>query len=169
MSEFDGIQGLEGWSRKLESMLVEARQVAQKEDNVTDRINMSDRLTSFIHESRPNTSEIEELDKIAEKAATGLLLETIEKRLADITARTAEYTRLRKKFMSQAEENEAAAESIRLERIIDTVDSATETINAAKNLKDSLKDNVEEKEIAGLIDETVGAIERLRTAMGTLL
>lgn len=168
MSEFDGIEGVEGWSAKLESMLAEAKEIAQK-DKLNDRLKMSERLTAFILESRPNTKEILELDKIAEKTATGLLMETIEKRLAEITSRTAEYQRLTKQFKAMAEENQAAADSIRLKNIIRTVDSATDTINEARKLKESLKDNAEEKDVAKLIDETIIAIEKFRSVVGKML
>ena len=168
MSEFDGIEGLDGWRKKLESLLAEARQVA-REDNLEDRLSISERLTDFILKSRPNTREIQKLDSIAEETASGLLLDSIDKRLANITARTGEYKRLTKDFETQAEENKAAADSIRLRIIIETVDSATETINAAKKLKESLKNNAKEKEVAKLIDETVTAIEKLRSKVGRLI
>ena len=168
MSEFDGIEGVKGWGAKLESMLAEAKEIAQK-DELKERLQMSERLTAFILESRPNTQEILELDKIAEKTASSLLMETIEKRLAEITARTAEYQRLTKQFKAMAEENQAAADSIRLKNIIKTVDSATDAINAAKELKKSLKDNAKDKNIAKLIDETVIAIEKFRSVVGKML
>ena len=168
MNEFEGIEEVKGWSEKLKSMLAEAKEITQN-DELEERLKMSNRLTAFILESRPNTDEILELDKIAEKTATGLLMETIEKRLADITARTAEYQRLTKQFKVIADENQAAADSIRLKNIITTVDSATETINAAKELKKSLKDNAKDKNVAKLVDETIIAIEKFRSAVGKML
>jgi hypothetical protein len=109
------------------------------------------------------------LDKIAETTAAALLADSIEKRLKAITSRTGEFIRLTKEFDAQAMKNEENAESIRLENIIATVDSATETVNAAKKLKESLKDNVKEGKIAELIDETVTAVEKLRSNLGKLL
>jgi hypothetical protein len=42
-------------------------------------------------------------------------------------------------------------------------------INSAKKLKDSLKKNASDKKVAALIDETVVAIENLRSRIGKLL
>jgi hypothetical protein len=167
MNEFNGIEGIEGWKTKLKSMLAEAKQISS-EDGLEPRLKMSERLTEFILESRPNTAEIQKLDRIAEESASALLLDSIEKRLNAITARTGEFIRLTKEFDTQAEQNKEIAESIRLKNIIATVDSATETINAAKKLKESLKDNVKEGKIAELIDETVSAVEKLRSNLGKL-
>jgi len=168
MNEFQGIEGIDGWRTKLNSLLDEAKQIASGDD-LEPRLKMSERLTDFILESRPNTAEIQKLDKIAEETATALLLDSIEKRLEAITARTGEFIRLTKEFDSQAEQNKEIAESIRLKNIIATVNSATETVNAAMKLKESLKDNVKEGKIAELIDETVAVVEKLRSNLGKLL
>ncbi|MHC4105204.1 MAG: hypothetical protein ACYSR9_09705 [Planctomycetota bacterium] len=168
MSEFNGITGFNGWSAKLKSLLEEARVIAQQND-LDERLTMSDRLTDFILESRPDTPEIKELDRIANETATALLKQSIEERLMAIIARTAEYKRLTKEFQTQAKHNEADAESIRLKSIIQTVDSATVMIDSAKKLKVSLKKNAGDKNVAALIDETVAAIESLRSRIGMLL
>ncbi len=47
--------------------------------------------------------------------------------------------------------------------------SATTMINIANELKDSLKENASDKKVAALIDETVRAIETLRSRIGKLL
>jgi hypothetical protein len=168
MNEFDGIEGIDGWRTKLKSLLDESRQIAL-EDDLDRRLKMSDRLTTFILESRPNTAEIQDLDKIAHETASALLLGSIEKRLEAITARTGELIRLTKEFGNQAEHNKEMAASIRLENLIVTIHSATETINAAKKFKESLKNTVKEGKIAVLVDETVSAVEKLRSALGKLL
>lgn len=168
MSEFNGITGLDGWSAKLKSLLEEAKLVAQQ-DELDKRLTICDRLTEFVFESRPDTPEIKELDRIAKETAIALLEQSIEERLKTIIARTVEYKRLAKEFETQAKENEANAESIRLKNIIQTVDSATAMINSAKELKDSLKENAGDKKVAALIDETVKAIEALRSRIGKLL
>ena len=168
MSKFNGITGLDGWSAKLKLLLEEAKLVAQQ-DELNERLTMCDRLTDFILESRPDTPEIKELDRIAKETATALLKQSIEERLMAIIARTAEYKRLTKEFETQAMQNQVTAESIRLKSIIQTVESATELINSAKELKDSLKENARDKKVAELIDETVRAIETLRSRIGKLL
>jgi hypothetical protein len=168
MSEFNGITGFEGWSAKLKSLLEETKHIA-RQDDLDERLKMCDRLTDFILESRPDTPEIKELDRIANETATALLKQSIEERLMAIIARTGEYKRLTKEFETQAKENQVNAESIRLKSIIQTVDSATVMINSAKKLKDSLKKNASDKKVAALIDETVVAIENLRSRIGKLL
>ncbi len=168
MNEFKGIEGIDGWRTKLKSLLDESKQIAL-EDDLEKRLKMSDRLTAFILESRPNTAEIQDLDKIADDTASALLLDSIEKRLEAITARTGELIRLTKEFGSQAEHNKEMAASIRLKNIIATIHSATETINTAKKFKESLKDTVKEGKIAVLVDETVSAVEKLRSTLGKLL
>ncbi|HUT46920.1 MAG TPA: hypothetical protein VMX36_11590 [Sedimentisphaerales bacterium] len=168
MSEFNGITGFDGWNAKLKSLLEEARQIAQQDD-LDERLKMSDRLTDFILESRPDTPEIKELDRIANETATALLKQSIDDRLNAIIGRTGDYKRLTKEFKTQAKQNEDNAESIRLNSIMQTVDSATAMIDSAKKLKVSLKKNVGENKVAALIDETIAAIENLRSRIGKLL
>ncbi len=64
MSEWDNIEGVEGWRKKLDELLREA-ETAEKSQNIEDRLALSRRLTEFILESAPNTTEIKELDAIA--------------------------------------------------------------------------------------------------------
>ena len=168
MNEFKGIEGVDGWRTKLKSLLDESKQIAL-EDDLEKRLKMSDRLTAFILESRPNTAEIQDLDKIADETASALLLNSIEKRLEAITARTGEFIRWAKEFDSQAELNKEISESIRFKNLVATIHSTTETINAAKKFKESLKDTVKEGKIAVLVDETVSAVEKLRSTLGKLL
>ena len=168
MSEFNGITGFDGWSAKLKSLLEEARHIAQNGD-LDERLKMCDRLADFGLESRPDTPEIKELDRIAHETATALLRQSIDERLRDIIARTGDYTRLTKEFESRAKQNEANAESIRLTSITRTVDSATALISSAKELKTSLKQNASDKRIAALIDETVANIESLRSRIAKLI
>ncbi|NVM23997.1 MAG: hypothetical protein HWN68_19735, partial [Desulfobacterales bacterium] len=66
MSEFNGITGFDGWSAKLKSLLEEAKLVAQQ-DELDKRLTMCDRLTDFVLESRPDTPEIKELDRMAKE------------------------------------------------------------------------------------------------------
>ena len=145
MSEFDGITGIDGWGKKLKELLTDAKQIARQND-IDKQLEMSDRLTDFMHESRPNTPEIKKLDNIAEEAAASILRQSIEERLAAVTARTAEYVRLAKDFESQAQENRDSADSIRLKNITQVVNSATGMIKSAKNLKESLKEPLIEEE-----------------------
>ena len=66
MSEFDGIEGIEGWRTKLLEILDAAEEVAEQED-WPPRREVSRRLKDFILKSSPNTADILELDRIAKE------------------------------------------------------------------------------------------------------
>ena len=68
MSEWDGIQGFDGWSAKLRALLQEADRAA-KTGEEADRFSVSARLTEFVGESFPNDEKIRALDDVAGKAA----------------------------------------------------------------------------------------------------
>jgi hypothetical protein len=165
MSEWDGITGFEGWDRKLNTLLAEAKEAA-KETALAKRLEVSERLAQFRENSWPKIPEIKGLDEIASQTASALLTQTIDERLTAISERTAAYQRLTKEFKANTEENQAKAQSIRLQGIRSVVDSATQIIGAVKALRESLEDNPEDHELAQMIDNTVKAIEDLRSRVG---
>lgn len=161
MSEWDNIEGLDGWSAKLEELLEEAEQAAQRPD-LESRLVLNHRFTEFIVKSTPNTPEIVALDAIAEQTRAGLMRSTIEERLEAISARTAELARLTKKFRAQAEVAQASAASIRLERARRVVDSLTESIRALKDFRGMLEAGTED-DLTKSIERVVSSIQKLRS------
>ena len=161
MSEWNGITEVEGWSKKLGSLLKEARQVAQDGD-LQKRLTLNERLMQFIGHSYPNTPEIRSLDDVASQTATALMLGTIENRLAAISERTAIYQKVKKEFKAQAEGNKAKADSIRLKGATVLIDAASRTIESAKALRASLTDKAADNQLRKRIDDAVKAIETLR-------
>jgi len=160
MSEWDNIQGLDGWKMKLAELLREAETVAQKAE-IEPRLALNARLTEFIINSSPNTPEITALDDIAEKARAGLMRSAIEERLEAISAGTGELARLTKEFLARAASAEASAASIRLERARHVVDSLTESVRAVKEFRDALGSGKDE-ELAKSLDRIVTSMQNLR-------
>ncbi len=163
MSEWDGIEGVEGWRNKLNELLGEAEAMA-KNQNIDDRLALSRRLTDFILQSSPGTPEIKQLDEIAGDTAKGLLMGTIDDRLKSIRAASVEYTKLAKQFDAQAETASAAASSIRLERIHRVATSLTDSINAVKELRTGLKEG-EDDELAARLDRALKSLQDFRNSI----
>jgi hypothetical protein len=161
MSEWNNIEGLEAWTKKLGELLAEAKGIAQNNDP-EELLAMNDRLIQFIVHSYPNTPAIKELDEMASQAADALLLDSIDKRLAAISQRTAMYAKVSKELKSATETNKAKAESIRLKGATALIDSATKTIEAAKELKGALTSKAADQKLGEKIDLAVSAVEDLR-------
>jgi hypothetical protein len=164
MSEWDKIDGVEGWSEKLGELLADARVAAQQKD-LTPRLKVNERLMQFVENSWPNTDEIKALDDIATQSASALMRQTIDERLESISERTGAYQQLAKQFKTLAEENQTKAESIRLQAVISFIDSATKAITAAKDLQGVLKDDAGDAKLAEKLAEAIGAIEELRSSV----
>ena len=160
MSEWDGIESFESWSRKLRSLL-DAAADAAKQTNHDSRFAMSERLTQFVENSFPNDEKIRALDEIASRAAIGLLEQNIDERLKSIVARNAELAQLSKQFDVGAEDARASAASIRFERARKTLDVLNNGVETMKDLRSTLKTGADRQLIAS-IDKAVIAAQKVR-------
>lgn len=165
MSEWNNIEGLEGWSAKLGELLAEARTAAQK-NTLPPRLKINERLMQFVEHSWPNTPEIKELDRIAFETASALMRATIDERLAEISQRTGTYQQLAKQFRQRSIDNQDRADAIRLQGVVRLLDSATETVAAAKAVQESLANSEADPDLVQKIAATVKAIEELRARIG---
>jgi len=164
MSEFDGIGDYEGWADKLRELLSDAATAAKLDDQAA-RLALSERLTKFVETSYPNDAPMKALDAIAAKAAIGLLEQNIAERLKSIVARNVELAQLGKQFGQAADGAKATAAAIRLERIGSALTSLNDGILKMKELRDSLKSAVADKDLAKALDK---AMEAARTARDLL-
>jgi hypothetical protein len=160
MSEWDGIESIESWSRKLR-LLLDAAADAAKQTNHDSRFAMSERLTQFVENSFPNDEKIRALDEIASRAAIGLLEQNIDERLKSIVARNAELAQLSKQFDVGAEGARASAASIRFERARKTLDVLNNGVETMKALRSTLKTGTDRQLIAS-IDKAVIAAQKVR-------
>ena len=163
MSEWDGIEGFESWSRKLRALLDDAASSA-KQDDQNARFAMSERLTQFVENSFPNDEKVKALDDIAAKAAIGLLEQNIDDRLKSIVARNAELAQLAKRFEVGAEDAKASAGRIRFERVKKTLDVLNNGVAAMKDLRSSLKTGTDKQLIASL-DKATAAAQAVRNLL----
>lgn len=163
MSEWSNIEGVAGWSKKLGELLEDARVAAQK-TTLPPRLKINERLMQFVERSWPNTPEIKALDEIAFETASALMRATIDERLAAISQRTGVYQQLAKELRQQSMDNQARADSIRLQGIVDLLDSTTRTVAAAKAVQATLSD--EDVNLAEKIATAITAVEQLRARIG---
>ena len=163
MSEWDGIEGFESWSRKLRALLDEAAGIAKQEDH-NGRFAMSERLTQFVENSFPNDEKIKALDDIASKAAIGLLEQNIDERLKSIAARNTELAQLAKQFDDGAADAKASAARIRFERTRKTLDVLNGGVAAMKDLRATLKGGTD-KELIASIDKAMTAAQAVRNLL----
>jgi len=161
MSEWENIQGLDGWRMKLTDVLKEAEAVAQHSD-LASRLALAHRLTEFILHSSPNTPEILALDGIADQVRAGLMRLTIDERLAEISARTGELARLSKEFQAQAAATTASAGTIRLERAHRVVGALTESVQALNALRGVLETSTDDA-LTTSIDRVIASMQTLRS------
>src|ERR1051325_9090405 len=139
-TEFDKIKTLAGWRTKLDELLEAARAAAQVED-LDKRLEVADRLTEFIVNNPPvlpqdpSTAEYEDMDRVAKDSHDGLLLATIQERVAAIMSQTAELALLRKQYENRTASIREAAASIRLEKARRVVDTTTGAVSAMMDLK----------------------------------
>lgn len=184
-SEFDNITNLDGWRKKLDELLLAAREAGANED-LSVRLDVSDRLTKFIIRNPPSipgdaaTSEFDSMDRIAREASEGLLLATMQERLAAIVNKTTELATLRKKIDGRTAANQVEAASIRLEKARRVVDATTEAIAAMADLKKAIDEardddtasgasDAEFRDLAKKIDAAISRIQSLRNDVETLL
>ena len=163
MSEFDGIEGEQGWSDKLGSLLDEAKQQA-KNGEFDARLALSSRLTDFVVRSRPNTAAIRRLDEVAAKAAESLLLAALEERVAAIVARTAELASLTKELEATAAQAQAEARALRLERLQSAVEGLTR-VAATLGALEGVVAEVTDGALKGDVRRVVGDLHQLRNAL----
>ncbi len=155
-TEWDGIEGVEGWRAKLESLLSEAEALPANAD-VQTRLKMNRRLTDYQLRSSPNSEEILELDAIAEAARAAVIKAGIEERLEGLAAGSAELARLTKQLRERAAGLQSDAKSLRFERVDKTVQALSESIRCIRDLISSFESATEE--------ELVRKSERLITTL----
>lgn len=151
------------WTAKLRAVLDDAKEAAQ-DDNLAVRMNVVDRLTSFIEESFPNDARIQALDNIAAQAATGLLEATIDERIKNIAARNVELVRLNKTFEAATAVAREEAATLRLERVRSVLTALNEGISAIKDLRDVLETGTD-RELTVSLDKAAGAIRDVRAEL----
>lgn len=132
-TEWDGIEGVEGWRAKLESLLREAEALPANAD-VQTRLKMNRRLTEFQLRSTPNTDEILELDAIAEAARAAVIKAGIDERLEGLAEGSAALARFTKQLRDRAASLQADARSLRFERADAAVRSITDSIKSIRDL-----------------------------------
>jgi predicted TIM-barrel enzyme len=163
MSEWDGVEGFESWNQKLRTLLDDAAKAAKRTEPEA-RFVMSERLIAFVENSFPNEDKIKALDEIASKAAVGLLEQNIDERLKSIVARNAELALVAKQFGSAADDVNASAADIRLERVKKTLDVLNSGVTTLKDLRSSLKQG-SDKQLIASIDKAMSAAQAVRTLL----
>ena len=167
MSEWDNIQGVEGWRKKLKDLLAEAEAISQNQD-IQARLALSKRFVGFIINSHPSTEEIKVLDQIAEKARSGIMKSAIEDRLAAISERSGELARLTKEFQANAADAKASAASIRLTRAGEVVGTLTNTVKGLQELRGSLQAGTD-AQLAQSIEKMITSIDGLQSEVKKIL
>lgn len=160
-TEWDGIEGVEGWRAKLESLLREAEALPANAD-VQARLKMNRRLTEFQLRSVPNTDEILELDAIAESARAAEIKAGVEERLEGLAAGSAELARFTKQLRERSAGLLADARSLRFERADQAVQSLTETIKSVRELIATLE-TATEAELVKKSERLITTLQNFRS------
>lgn len=163
MSEWDGIEGFESWTRKLRDLMGDAAKAAKRTEPEA-RFAMSERLTEFVENSFPNDEKIKALDEIASKAAIGLLEQNIDDRLKSIVTRNTELAQLTKQFEAGADDANASAASIRFERVKKALDVLNTGVVTLKELRATLTTG-SDKQLIASIDRAMTAAQSVRNLL----
>lgn len=161
MSEFDAIEGVDGWRRKLEELLREAEQAARDEER---RFAVAARLREFVSNSGPQVDAIVRLDDVAAGTVRALMSQTINERLAELADRSVELARLAKTIDATAADAGAAADSIRLARTRAVVDSLTRSVEAVTALR-GIIDSRADADLVAQVEAGLAALQELRGAV----
>lgn len=167
--EWTTLAGVDQWLPELKKLLKEASDAASQQET-EPRFAVAALLAGFIQKSSPQSAEMDRLDDMAQTIAIDLMAQTIDERLARIVERTGEYAKLVKDLHQAADRSESAADATRLKGITRLIETSTEAISAAKSLAQTLSDSsAGDKKVTALIDDTVAAVEKLRTAVAKLI
>jgi 6,7-dimethyl-8-ribityllumazine synthase len=161
MSEFDAIEGVDGWRRKLEALLREAEQAARDEER---RFEIAARLREFVRNSGPQVPDIARLDDIASATVRALMNQTIDARLAELADRSVELARLAKAIDAVAVDAAAAGDSIRLVRTRAVIDSLTRSVEAVTALR-AIIDGQTDRDLAAQVEAGLAALQELRSTV----
>jgi hypothetical protein len=161
MSEFDTIDSVDGWRRKLEELLREAEQAARDEER---RFAVAARLREFVRNSGPQVDAIVRLDDVAAGTVRALMSRTIDERLAELASRSVELARLSKTIEATAADAGAAAGSILLVRTRAVVDSLTRSVEAVTALR-AIIDSGGEADLVAQVEAGLAALQELRGAV----
>ena len=163
MNESQNDPSEDEWTAKLRMVLDDAKKAAQ-DDDLGPRLEVVDRLTDFIEESFPNDARVHAFDNISAQAATGLLEQTIEKRLQNIAARNVELARLNKTFEAATASAQEEAATLRLGRVRSVLTVLDQGLSAIKDLRDVLKTGTD-RELTASLDKALGAIQDVRAQL----
>ena len=161
MSEFDAIEGVDGWRRKLEALLREAEQAARDEER---RFEIAARLREFVRNSGPQVPDIARLDDIASATVRALMNQTIDARLAELSDRSVELARLAKAIDAVAVDAAAAGDSIRLVRTRAVIDSLTRSVEAVTALR-AIIDGQTDRDLVAQVEAGLAALQELRSTV----
>ena len=161
MSEFDAIEGVDGWRRKLEALLREAEQAARDEER---RFEIAARLREFVRNSGPQVPDISRLDDIASATVRALMNQTIDARLAELADRSVELARLAKAIDAVAVDAAAAGDSIRLVRTRAVIDSLTRSVEAVTALR-AIIDGQTDRDLVAQVEAGLAALQELRSTV----
>jgi hypothetical protein len=162
MSEWDKIKGFEGWSAKLRELLAAGAKISASND-LQERLDLSQRFTDFIVNSEGD-ADIARLDEIARKACADLLQAGINDRLTAMAGQSSDLAILVKTLGTQTDKNEAAAASIRLDKLHNTASALTDAVRSVNELRAVLKDGEDDQLITKLV-KLVDSLQSVRSAV----
>jgi hypothetical protein len=165
MSEFDGINDVDGWRDKVAELIDDAKRVAAGNDDDA-RMSVAERLNLFIENSRPQSPEISQMDDLAGKTALSLMRQTVNERMAELTVRGTELAKLTKALGAQSDALAASADSIRLTKTREVVNVLTRSVDALNQFRTA----VDADDTAGLVasvEDLLTRIQEVRNAIET--
>lgn len=150
------------WAQKLDKLLQNAAAARATENS--SKIASAQRDFRKFKEDSPDYADA--LDTQATLAIFDLDIEVAEDAIAKIKERSAEVYRLTKLIEGVSEEANANADILSGKFAVEAIDAATSAISSFKKLRDTLSINIpDEKNIANEIDQTLTAIQALRSKL----
>jgi len=171
-------RGYEACSKFLKSILDEAKEKIKNatQKNLADIVfEVSETLVDFTSKSEPKDfsdwdeiKQIEQIDKLADKARQSFAADAIESSLKVIMDSSSQLNQLVKKLKLESKKNKKKAKDIRLKPVISLVNSLASMIDELKEAKEALSKESVEFDIAKRIDGLIKAYQNLCKALDAL-
>ena len=154
----------EDWSSTLEDIIAAGRAAIQ-EKNRTDLSAANTALNNYITALDNSDYWTHDLDHAAREALGYMTVDIASATVDDLADRTDELRQLANLINATATAAEQAAANIRHEKLVQALSSAMDAAKAAKELQDTVQNNVGDSNIANAAQSLLQAISSFKDAL----
>lgn len=162
--DFKKLAARQDWEEALSDIVDFGRQAVEAKDD-DDISQATDLLNKFIEASPPERPWSSDLDDHAREALGQMAIDIATITNDDLASRTAELQRIAKAVRATAADNEQAAADIRHEKLTQALISAMNAAKAAKDLRDTVKDDAGSAKISQAAEQLLAAVSEFKDVL----